>query len=191
MNKKKKKKACENSCFSSLFAAEDVSRGITSATRRQKFDQGKRKIEQIWMWNNPPGRRKKGRGKGEREKRERGEKGREPLPSFPNPPLFSLPPYPLPLPTPPTQATCRTPDCRIYYVNIDFLSLRRRRSSARNVPSGEERVRKLLRHCGENWSFYRRNCVVDQSRGADRVWRLSVDHRKFTRIDVDEFFSVE
>ena len=47
MNKKKKekKKACENSCFSSLFAAEDVSRGITSATRRQKFDQGKRKID--------------------------------------------------------------------------------------------------------------------------------------------------
>ena len=42
---KKKKKACENSCFSSLFAAEDVSRGITSATRRQKFDQGKRKID--------------------------------------------------------------------------------------------------------------------------------------------------
>ena len=82
------------------------------------------------------------------EKRERGEKGREPLPSFPNPPTFSLPPYPLPLPTPPTQATCRTPDCRIYYVNIHFLSLRRRRSSARNVPSGEERVRKLLRHCG-------------------------------------------
>ena len=92
--KKKKKKACGNSCFSSLFAADDVSRGITSATRRQKFNQEKRKIEQIWIWNNPPGRRKKGRGKGEREKRERGEKGREPLPSFPNPPLFSLPPYP-------------------------------------------------------------------------------------------------
>ena len=43
--KKKKKKACENSCFSSLFAAEDFSRGITSATRRQKFDQEKRKID--------------------------------------------------------------------------------------------------------------------------------------------------
>ena len=149
--KKKKKKACGNSCFSSLFAAEDVSRGITSATRRQKFNQEKRKIEQIWMWNNPLGRRKKGRGKGEREKRERGEKGRGPLPSFPNPPLFSLPPFlpiPLPLPTPVSRATCRTPDCRIYYVKIHFLSLRRRRSSARNVPSGEERVRKLLRHCG-------------------------------------------
>ena len=37
-----KKKSCENSCFSSLFAAEDVSRGITSATRRQKFNQEKR-----------------------------------------------------------------------------------------------------------------------------------------------------
>ena len=28
---------CENSRFSSLFAAEDVSRGITSATQRQKY----------------------------------------------------------------------------------------------------------------------------------------------------------
>ena len=32
--------ACENSRFSSLFAAEDVSRGITSATQRQKFHSG-------------------------------------------------------------------------------------------------------------------------------------------------------
>ena len=31
------KLACENSRFSSLFAAEDVSRGGTSATRRKKF----------------------------------------------------------------------------------------------------------------------------------------------------------
>ena len=29
--------ACENIRFSSLFAAEDVSRGATSATLRQKF----------------------------------------------------------------------------------------------------------------------------------------------------------
>ena len=29
--------ACENSCFSSLFAAGDVSRGGTCATQRQKF----------------------------------------------------------------------------------------------------------------------------------------------------------
>ena len=29
--------ACENICFSSLFAARDVSRGGTSATQRQKF----------------------------------------------------------------------------------------------------------------------------------------------------------
>ena len=33
--------------------------------------------------------------------------------------------------------------------------------------------------------------MVDQSRGADQVCRLSVDHRNFTRIDVDELFSVE
>ena len=58
-------------------------------------------------------------------------------------------------------------------------------------------VRKLLRHCGgktrhviwklifaqESW-----NCVVVRSRGADRLCRLSVDHRNFTRIDVDESF---
>ena len=43
------------------------------------------------------GRRKKGRGKGS------GEKG--PLPSLLVPLLFSLPPYPLPLSTPATQAT--------------------------------------------------------------------------------------
>ena len=30
--------------------------------------------------------------------------------------------------------------------------------------------------------------MVDRSRGADRVCRLSVDHRIFKRIDVDEFF---
>ena len=29
--------ACENGCFSSLFAAQDVSRGITTETQRQKF----------------------------------------------------------------------------------------------------------------------------------------------------------
>ena len=29
--------ACENIRFSSLFAADDVSRGATSATQRQKF----------------------------------------------------------------------------------------------------------------------------------------------------------
>ena len=33
-----------------------------------------------------------------------------------------------------------------------------------------------------------RNCVVVLSRGAYRVGRLSVDHRNFTKIDVDEFF---
>ena len=31
-------------------------------------------------------------------------------------------------------------------------------------------------------------CVVVRSRGANRVCGLSVDHRNFTRIDVDEFF---
>ena len=30
-------RACENICFSSLFAVGDVSRGGTSATQRQKF----------------------------------------------------------------------------------------------------------------------------------------------------------
>ena len=32
--------ACETSGFSSLFTAEDVSLGITSATQRQKFRTG-------------------------------------------------------------------------------------------------------------------------------------------------------
>ena len=68
--------ACENIRFSSLFVAEDVSRGGTSATQRQKFhtddveeafefcwsswgdqrnttkiDQKTRKIRQIYIWN--------------------------------------------------------------------------------------------------------------------------------------------
>ena len=33
-----------------------------------------------------------------------------------------------------------------------------------------------------------RNCVVVRSRGTSRVGTLSVDHRNFTKIDVDEFF---
>ena len=48
--------------------------------------------------------------------------------------------------TPPPRiprSTLRPPvephDYRIYYVNIDFLLLSRRRSSTRDVPSGEER----------------------------------------------------
>ena len=58
-------------------------------------------------------------------------------------------------------------------------------------------VRKLLRHCGGKtrhvfWklSFAQesRNCDVVRSRGASLVCRLSVDHRIFTRIDVDESF---
>ena len=36
-NQFKRDIACENSRFSSLFAAEDVSQGIISATQRQKF----------------------------------------------------------------------------------------------------------------------------------------------------------
>ena len=59
--------------------------------------------------NNPMislrGGRKKRMGSGKEEKRERGEKGREPYPFSPIPPSFSLPPYPLPLSTPATQAT--------------------------------------------------------------------------------------
>ena len=39
-----------------------------------------------------------------------------------------------------------------------------------------------------NFSQESRNCVVVRSRGADRVRGLSVDHRNFTRIDVDEAF---
>ena len=62
---------------------------------------------------------------------------------------------------------------------------------------GEECVRKLLRRCGGktrhviselNFVQEFRNCVVVQSRGADRECRLSVDHRNFTRIDVNESF---
>ena len=55
------------------------------------------------------GRHKKGRGRGEGEKRQR-EKGRERrlLPLSPIPLPFSLPPYPLPLWTPATQATTYT-----------------------------------------------------------------------------------
>ena len=33
-----------------------------------------------------------------------------------------------------------------------------------------------------------RNCVVVRIRGVNRVCRLSVDHRIFTRIDIDESF---
>ena len=56
-------------------------------------------------------------------------------------------------------------------------------------------VRKLVRHCGGktrhmiwelNFAGESTNCVVVQGRGADRVCRLSVDHRIFMRIDVDE-----
>ena len=67
--------------------------------------QQKRSFVSLATWS-LRGRRKKGRESGEGEKRERGEKGRRPLSSFPNPPLFSLPPYPLPLSTPARQATC-------------------------------------------------------------------------------------
>ena len=58
-------------------------------------------------------------------------------------------------------------------------------------------VRKLLRHCGGktrhvfwklNFAQESRNCEVVRSRGASLVCRLSVDHRIFTRIDVDESF---
>ena len=53
------------------------------------------------------GRREKGRGLGggrKARKRGTGKGSRRPLPSLPNPPLFFLPPYPLPLSTPATQA---------------------------------------------------------------------------------------
>ena len=38
--------AWENSCFSSLFASEDISRGITSVTQQQKFHTGD--IKSVW-----------------------------------------------------------------------------------------------------------------------------------------------
>ena len=38
----------------------------------------------------------------------------------------------------PISASDRIPD-RFYVISMEFLSLSRRRSSARNVPSGEER----------------------------------------------------
>ena len=39
-----------------------------------------------------------------------------------------------------------------------------------------------------NFARGSRVCIVVRSRRADQVCRLSVDHRNFTRIDVDEFF---
>ena len=39
-----------------------------------------------------------------------------------------------------------------------------------------------------NFALETRNCVVVRSCGADRACCLSVDHRNFTRIDVDESF---
>ena len=65
-------------------------------------------------------------------------------------------------------------------------------------PTSLRRVRKLLRHCGGktgqviwelNFARESRNCVVDHCRGADRVCRLSIDHRNFTRIDGDWLFT--
>ena len=49
------------------------------------------------------GRRKKGGGEGEKNAKA-GKRKVSPFPSLPNPPPFSLPPYPLPLSTPATQA---------------------------------------------------------------------------------------
>ena len=40
-----------------------------------------------------------------------------------------------------------------------------------------------------NFAQESRNCVVVRSRGADRVCRLSIDHRNFTRIDGDWLFT--
>ena len=56
------------------------------------------------------GRRKKGRGRGggggrKARKKGKGKGSRRPLPSLPNPPLFFLPPYPLPFSTPAKQAS--------------------------------------------------------------------------------------
>ena len=81
---KKKKKACENNCFSSLFAAEKVSRGITSATRRQKFDQEKRKTDV----------EKRGEGRGREKSAKEGKREGSPYRLFPIPLFFPFLPIP-------------------------------------------------------------------------------------------------
>ena len=45
--------ACENSRFSSLFAARDVSRGGTSATQRRRFSQAKGLVNRKMVKSNP------------------------------------------------------------------------------------------------------------------------------------------
>ena len=67
---------------------------VTSASRRQKFDQEKRKIEQIWMWKACVAGAKRGEGRGEREKRERGEKEGSPYRLSPIPLFFLFLPIP-------------------------------------------------------------------------------------------------
>ena len=45
--------ACENSRFSPLFAAGDVSQGRTSTTQRRRFSQGKGLVNRKMVKSNP------------------------------------------------------------------------------------------------------------------------------------------
>ena len=84
-------------------------------------------------------------------------------------------------------------------LRTELLQLRQARDCqiARPALVSGAPVRKLLRHYGGetrhviwklNFARESGNCVVVRSCGLDRVCRLSVDHRNFTWIDVDEFF---
>ena len=84
-------------------------------------------------------------------------------------------------------------------LRTELLQLRQARDCqiARPALVSGPPVRKLLRHYGGethhviwklNFARESGNCVVVRSCGLDRVCRLSVDHRNFTWIDVDEFF---
>ena len=84
-------------------------------------------------------------------------------------------------------------------LRTELLQLRQARDCqiARPALVSGAPVRKLLRYYGGetrhviwklNFARESGNCVVVRSCGLDRVCRLSVDHRNFTWIDVDEFF---
>ena len=150
------------------------------------------------MWNNPPGGAKRGEGRGREKSAKEGKREGSPYRLSP-PPLF-FPFLPIPYLFRRLFRGLHVEPQTAGYIMWRLIfcpwgaDVRPRETSPAAKSVWENYcvivVGKLVRW-SENWSLYRRNCVVDQSRGADRVWRLSVDHRKFTRIDVDEFFSVE
>ena len=82
--------------FAALLLAvrTSTSRSLRHPKKQKWFSVGQNKQNRT----NLLGGRKKGRGRGRRTEKSAGEG------SLPNPPPFSLPPYPLPLSTPPTQA---------------------------------------------------------------------------------------